>query len=224
MSDGTLNVLESCVRAGVRKVVVSSSGAAYGYYADNPQPLTETDAIRGNPEFSYSDHKRQIESMLREWCAAHPELRQLILRPGTILGRTTKNQITDLFDRPAILGIRGASTPFVFIWDEDMVAILRRGIETDEIGIFNVAGDGVMTMREIAYRLGKRYVSLPVGLVRGVLWVMSKLRLTQYGPEQVDFLRYRPVLDNTKLKQEFGYVPRKTTAEAFEVFLEGHRG
>ena len=218
---GTLNVLESCIRAGVRKVIISSSGAAYGYYVDNPQPLTETDALRGNPEFSYSDHKRQIESMLREWYAAHPELRQLILRPGTILGRTTKNQITDLFDRPAILGIRGASTPFVFIWDEDMVGVLRRGIETDEIGIYNVAGDGVMTMKEIADRLGKRYVSLPVGLVRGVLWVLRKLRLTQYGPEQVDFLRYRPVLDNTKLKHEFGYVPRKTTAEAFEVFLEG---
>jgi UDP-glucose 4-epimerase len=80
-----------------------------------------------------------------------------------------------------------------------------------------------MTMREIATVLGKRYVSLPVNLVRGSLWLMRKLRLTQYGPEQVDFLRYRPVLDNTKLKAEFGYVPRKTSREAFEVFMEGRR-
>ncbi len=221
---GTLNVLESCIRAGVRKVIISSSGAAYGYYADNPEWLTEEDTIRGNIEFSYSDHKRQVEEMLAEWCAVHPELRQLILRPGTILGRSTKNQITDLFDRPVILGLRGAATPFVFIWDEDMVGILRRGIETDETGVYNVAGDGVMTMKEIADRLGKRYLNLPVGLVRGALWVLRKLRLTQYGPEQVDFLRYRPVLDNTKLKQVFGYVPRKTSAEAFEVFLEGRNG
>ena len=162
--------------------------------------------------------------MLAKWRVEHPELEQLILRPGTILGRTTSNQITDLFDRPLILGLRGADTPFVFIWDEDMVGILRRGIETEETGIFNVAGDGVMTMRQIAARLGKRYVSLPVGLVRGVLWVLRKLRLTQYGPEQVDFLRYRPVLDNSKLKGEFGYVPRKTTAETFEVFMEGRSG
>ena len=218
------NVLEACLAAGVKKLIITSSGAAYGYYPDNPEQLTESDAIRGNVEFSYSDHKRQIEEMLAGWRDAHPELQQLVFRPGTILGRTTRNQITDLFDRPMILGLRGAATPFVFIWDEDMVGVLRRGLETEETGIFNVAGDGVMTMREIASRLGKRYVNLPVGLVRGVLWILSKLRLTQYGPEQVDFLRYRPVLDNARLKTDFGYVPRKTTLEAFEVFQEGRRG
>ncbi len=220
---GTRNVLECSLEAGVRKVIISSSGAAYGYHADNPEWLTEDDPIRGNVEFSYSDHKRQIEEMLAEWRQKHPDLEQLILRPGTILGRTTSNQITDLFDRPMILGLRGAATPFVFIWDEDVVGVLRRGIETDETGIYNVAGDGVMTMREIADRLGKRYVNLPVALVRWVLWVLRLLRLTQYGPEQVDFLRYRPVLDNPRLKEQFGYVPRKTTTEAFAVFLEGKR-
>jgi len=45
------------------------------------------------------------------------------------------------------------------------------------------------------------------------------LGMTRYGPEQVDFLRYRPVLSNEKLKSEFGYTPRKTTAQVFEYFL-----
>jgi UDP-glucose 4-epimerase len=221
---GTRNVLEACLAAEVRKVIVSSSGAAYGYHADNPAPLHEDDRLRGNVEFAYSDHKRQIEEMLEEWRERHPELRQLILRPGTILGATTNNQITDLFDRPIILGLRRAAIPFVFIWDEDVVAILRRGIATDITGIFNVCGDGVMTMGEIARRLGKRHLVLPVSLVRSVLWLLRRLRLTQYGPEQVDFLRYRPVLDNAKLKEQFGYTPQKTTAQAFEVFVEGRNG
>lgn len=219
--DGTRNVLAACLEAGVRKIIVSSSGAAYGYHADNPVPLHEDDPLRGNVEFAYSDHKRQVEEMLAGWREQHPELKQLILRPGTILGETTRNQITDLFDRPVILGLRGATTPFVFIWDEDVVAIVRRGIATDITGNFNVCGDGVLTMSEIARRLGKRRLVLPVSVVRGSLWLMRRLNLTQYGPEQVDFLRYRPVLDNTKLKVQFGYTPQKTTADAFEVFLKG---
>lgn len=105
-----------------------------------------------------------------------------------------------------------------------IIADVLAAEEIDETGIFNVAGDGVMTMREIATRLGKRYLNLPVSLVRSVLWLLRKLQLTQYGPEQVDFLRYRPVLDNRRLKRDFGYVPRKTSAEAFEVFVEGRRG
>jgi UDP-glucose 4-epimerase len=221
---GTRNVVEACLASGVGKVIVSSSGAAYGYHADNPVPLHEDDPLRGNVEFAYSDHKRQVEEMLAGWREAHPELRQLIFRSGTMLGATTKNQITDLFDRRVILGLRGATTPFVFVWDQDVVAILRRGIETDQSGIFNVCGDGVMTIRDIAQRLGKRNVVLPAGLVRGVLWLLRRGRLTQYGPEQVDFLRYRPVLDNARLKEQFGYEPQKTTAEAFEVFVRGRRG
>ncbi len=221
---GTSNVLEASLRAGVTKVIVSSSGAAYGYHADNPIPLTEDDELRGNVEFAYSDHKRQVEEMLAGWRQEHPELHQLIFRPGTILGETTRNQITDLFDRPLILGLRGAATPFVFIWDQDMVAILRRGIATDLTGIYNVCGDGVMTMSDIASELGKRYVVLPSSAVRGALWLLRRLRLTQYGPEQVDFLRYRPVLDNTRLKEQFGYTPHKTTTEAFTVFMRGRNG
>ena len=49
------------------------------------------------------------------------------------------------------------------------------------------------------------------------------LSLTPYGPEQVNFLRYRPVLSNRRLKEEFGYVPRKTTRQAFEFFVEHRR-
>jgi UDP-glucose 4-epimerase len=220
---GTRNVLESSLAAGVQKVIVSSSGAAYGYHAGNPEWLSEDDPLRGNVEFAYSDHKRQIEEMLAAWRSEHPELRQLIFRPGTILGLGTDNQITALFDRPVVLALRGASTPFVFIWDHDVVEILRRGILTDAVGIYNVSGDGVVTMREIAAALGKWYVSVPPAVVRTVLALLSRLHLTQYGPEQVDFLRYRPVLSNSRLKEEFGYTPEKTSREAFEVFLEGRR-
>jgi UDP-glucose 4-epimerase len=50
-----------------------------------------------------------------------------------------------------------------------------------------------------------------------------RFRLGRYGPEQVDFLRFRPVLSNRRLKEEFGYRPAKTTAEAFEYFVEHAR-
>ena len=56
--NGTRNLLQACVKRGVKRVIVSSSGAAYGYYADNPEWLIETDAIRGNEVFAYSCHKR----------------------------------------------------------------------------------------------------------------------------------------------------------------------
>jgi UDP-glucose 4-epimerase len=49
---------------------------------------------------------------------------------------------------------------------------------------------------------------------------MRTIGVSQYGPEQVRFLKYRPVLDNKKLKEVYGYIPRKTSHEVFEFFLE----
>lgn len=220
---GTKNVLESCLTAGVKKIIYSSSGAVYGYYPDNPEWLDEEDRIRGNPEFSYSDHKRQVEEMLLKFRKEHPELEQLIFRPGTILGKHTSNQITDLFDKRIIMGLKGAPIPFVLIWDEDVVRAILKGLHEEGNGIYNMAGDGILTMKEMAGMMRKSYVSLPVWLVRGVLWIMKQFHLTQYGPEQVDFLRYRPVLSNSRLKEKFGYIPKKSTIEVFEYFLESRQ-
>lgn len=216
---GTQLVLEGCVKAEARKIIYSSSGAAYGYHADNPAWLSEDDALRGNKEFAYSDHKRQVEEMLARWRHDYPELEQLILRSGTILGAGTANQITALFDKPFLLGVAGSESPFVIIWDQDVVGVIRRGIFSTATGIYNLAGDGAVSMREMAGILGKTYLPLPAGLLRGALWLLKRLGLTQYGPEQVGFLQYRPVLDNKRLKEVMGYIPAKTSREAFEYYL-----
>ena len=216
--NGTRNLLQACVSHGVRRLIVSSSGAAYGYHADNPEWLTEDDPVRGNDVFAYSCHKRLVEEMLADYRASHPELEQIVFRIGTILGPTVRNQITDLFEKPKILAIAGSDSPFVFIHDQDVVGAILHGIDSRATGIFNVAGDGKLTIFEIAGRLGKSCRVLPAGLLKTALWVLKKLNLTQYGPEQLDFLRYRPVLLNTRLKNEFGYTPRLSSAQVFDLY------
>ena len=213
---GTRNLLEACLAHGVRRIIVSSSGAAYGYHADNPEWLTEADPVRGNQSFAYSWHKRLVEEMLAEYRASQPQLEQIVFRIGTILGATVHNQITDLFEKPRLIAIKGSDSPFVFIHDQDVVGAIVQGVDSTVTGIFNVAGDGKLSIFEIAERLGKRCVVLPPGLLQAALWLLKRLGLTQYGPEQIDFLRYRPVLDNTRLKRDFGYLPKLSSAEVFE--------
>ena len=221
---GTENVLIACTTTGVKKIIVSSSGAAYGYHADNPAWLTEDCPLRGNETFTYAHHKRLVEEMLARWRVEHPELQQVIFRIGTILGETVRNQITALFEKPRLIAIRGSDSPFVFIWDQDVVGCLLHAISSDKTGIFNVAGDGVLTIHEIAARLGKRCLVLPPGLLRFALSVLKTFGLTQYGPEQMDFLRYRPVLDNTRLKTGFGYVPKLTSVQVFDLYRKARHG
>ena len=215
---GTQNVLDAAVAAGTGRIVVTSSGAAYGYHADNPVPLREQDSIRGNPEFPYSHHKRLVEEMLADARRSAPGLEQVVLRVGTVLGAGTQNQITALFRKPRLLAVRGSESPFVFIWTRDLARILHRAATDGPPGIYNVAGDGAMGVSELAAALDKPVLRLPAGALRAALAVARPLGLSRYGPEQVRFLQYRPVLANDALKRDFGYVPEKSSREVFALW------
>lgn len=219
---GTQNVLDACAAAEVRRIVVTSSGAAYGYHPDNPPLIAEDWPLRGNRQFAYADHKRQVEALLARFRSAHPRLAQFVFRVCTVIGARTSNQITALFERPRLIAIRGAASPFSFVWDGDVVQCLAQAIASDRPGIYNLAGDGAMTVQEIGERLRKPCVALPAWLLQAALALLHPLRLSRYGPEQVDFLRYRPVLDNSRLKKVFGFTPRFSSREAFEQWALAH--
>lgn len=219
---GTENVLKACVAANVKQIIVASSGAAYGYHADNPAWINETQPLRGNYAFAYAHHKKLVEEMLTRYRQEHPELQQTIFRIGTILGESTNNQITALFEKPRLLAIKGSESPFVFVWDRDVARCFVQTVVTERTGIYNLAGDGALTLREIAAILGKKLFVVPARVLRFSLRLLKILRLSAYGPEQMDFLRYRPVLDNTKLKTVFGFTPEKTSREVFEFYVATH--
>ncbi len=220
--EGSRNVLEACLVTGVKRIVVSSSGAAYGYHPDNAPWLAETSPVRGNESFAYAYHKRLVELMLEDARVWHPELEQVIFRIGTILGETVDNQITALFTRRRVLAIAGRDSPFVFAWDDDVVACMVRAATDGPPGIFNVAGDGALPVREVAEVLGKKRLVVPAWALKVVLWFGRGFGLTGLGPEQVKFLQYRPVLANNRLKEEFGYTPARTSRQALEAWLNAH--
>ncbi len=217
--EGTQNVLKACIASGVSQLVITSSGAAYGYHADNPSWLKETDALRGNDDFPYPRHKRLVEELLAKYRVEYPELKQLVLRPGTVLGAATNNQITSLFDRPFMLKIAKSRSDFVFIWDEDVVSIIEKGVLENKEGIYNLAGTGSLSAHEIAKILNKRCLVVPAFLLGLLLNISRFLKLGKLGAEHVKFIQYRPVLDNKSLKEDFGYTPKKTTREVFDFFI-----
>lgn len=218
---GTKNVLQSSLDSGVEHVIVTSSGSAYGYHADNPVPLREDDPLRGNPDFAYARNKLEVEEMLIEWHDLHPHLQQTVFRPCTVLGPTTNNQITAIFERPVIMGVSGTTTPFSLIADSDVVGALVQAVRTPKPGTYNLAGDGTLSLREIARLINKPYVAIPPAILKSALWLLHALRITKLLPGHAKFIQYRPVLSNGKLKSEFGFTPRYNAIEVFERYRAG---
>jgi UDP-glucose 4-epimerase len=168
---GTRNVLDAAISHGVKRLVVTSSGAAYGYHADNPVPLSESDPVRGNPEFAYSDHKRQVEEMLAEARASHPGLEQVVLQGGYGAGRRAGEPDHRAVSPAEADRGRGSDSPFVFIWTRDLARILMRAAGEGPAGIFNVCGDGALSVHDLARVLGKPVMALPAWVLKAALGI-----------------------------------------------------
>ena len=83
---GTRNVFEATVAAHrPRRLVYTSSVAAYGYHSDNPVPITEDVPPRGSPEHYYSEQKAACEAALAE-ITGRLALEVFVLRPCIVAG------------------------------------------------------------------------------------------------------------------------------------------
>src|SRR3954471_20082115 len=84
--DGTLNAFRAAAAAGAQRFVYASSVAAYGFHAENPQPLTEEWPVRPAAHLFYAQEKAEIERRLAVEAATHRELDLYLLRPPIVLG------------------------------------------------------------------------------------------------------------------------------------------
>lgn len=92
----TLNLLQCCQRAGVDKLIFSSTAATYGIPADDTKPCPET--LPTAPINPYGMSKLMSEQMLKDLSSAG-SLRHVILRyfnvagsdPDGLIGQSTQN-------------------------------------------------------------------------------------------------------------------------------------
>jgi UDP-glucose 4-epimerase len=220
----TKKLLEASLTLNVNKFIVTTSGAAYGYYPENINEISEDRKTLGNQDYFYSAHKADVENLMADYRIQHPELKQIVFRPGTILGPDFEGPIVNFFKQKIIVGLWRYPGPFNFIWSEDVVDYLIEGLHSDITGQFNIAGDGTLSVKQIAQILDKVYLPLPSRLIQAVLTIAKPLGLTQYGPEQVKFIKYRPILANRKIKARFKHQPKYSSLQALAAFLDYESG
>jgi UDP-glucose 4-epimerase len=51
--------------------------------------------------------------------------------------------------------------------------------------------------------------------------LLRSAQLVDYSPERTQFLNFGRVLDTTRLRTKFGFVPRWTTAQALDDYVRG---
>jgi UDP-glucose 4-epimerase len=190
---------------------------------DNPLPLTEEDPVRGVAEFSYARDKTESDRICQLWAARYPERTMTIVRPCIVFGPNVSNYLVRLWTKqPLAIDAGTLDNQIQFLHEDDLVAAMTALLVGGHAGAFNVAGDGVMTLRECARLIGSPIRKLPLRAFRGLARAMWNARLSEAPPGQIDFALYPWIVSNEKLKRETAWTPRHTTRETFEIAMRAH--
>lgn len=227
---GSENFFRAAEAVGVRRVVYASSATAYVNPANPSEPpfLSEETPVSGTPLYLYSKHKAEVDRMAQEFMAKHPEMQVLILRPAIVLGRYTRNIVTEMLEWPWrkfpwMFQVRGADPTMQFVSEDDMAEVMYRAVKGEARGILNVAGDGTVRYTDMVRAVGKQPLALPAGLIYRLAGVMWKLRLAPFPPGMLDMIRYPWVGDNARLKNDFGFAPQLDTRQSLDAFVAARK-
>lgn len=221
---GTMQLLGACQRAaGLQSVVVKSSTTIYGASPKDPALFTEDMAPKAPPRGGYAKDSVEVEGYVRGFARRRPDVGVTTLRFANFIGPSVRTPFTEYFTLPVIPTVLGFDARVQFIHEDDGMDAVRVAALADRPGIYNIAGDGVMTLSQAVRRAGGVAAPVPGFAAGPVGGVFRRARLADFSPEQVRFLTYGRAVDTSRAADELGFVPTFTTEQAFEAFLQARR-
>lgn len=229
--DGSARLFEAVAEAGVRTLVYASSVGAYSP-APKDRRVDESWPTDGVPTSFYSRHKAEVERILDDFEARHPDVRVVRLRPALIFKRESGSEVRRLFFGPLLpsrlltprLIPAVPKTPrlvFQCVHSYDVGEAYRLALVNEVRGAFNVGAEPILDGDELARLLDARAVKVPERLIRGLFAATWRSHLQPTPPGWIDMAYNAPLMDFGRARSELGWRPVYTAGEAVLDLLDG---
>jgi UDP-glucose 4-epimerase len=228
---GSRNVFEAAAAAGAKRLVYTSSVAAYGFHRDLPDRITEDLPVRGTARHPYSAHKAEVEEELAE-ALEGSETQAYVFRPCIVAGP----QATLLLDLIPLLAI-GQRIPgpirwalgkvpelrpvlpdpgvrFQLVHHDDVAAALAAAvIGIGEPTVYNLAGPGELTVTDLAHALGWHAVPAPRIAVGAAAEAAAWMPFLPDEAAWIEAVRRPMLMDTTRARQKLHWMPHHDARE-----------
>ena len=122
---------------------------------------------------------------------------------------------------PVVPTVIGHDARLQLLHEQDALGALERATVAARPGTFNVGAAGIIMMSQAIRRSGRVPLPVPRPALSAVDSLWRATRYTEVDREQLDYLSYGRVMDTTRMRNDLGYSPKWTTAEAFDDYVRG---
>lgn len=220
---GSYYIFNACHAAKVRKVVISTTTDVYGAFPTNPNYLTENMSLKGHLQDKTLADRIDAEKQAMLFQKKNPESVVTIFRHCTILGPGIDSYKTRYLKRPVVLTMLGYDPLIQFVHIDDVMQAFQKLIHEDHRGVFNFAGDGVLSLSRIIELSGAVGLPMPPRVFKNVVQFLWNLDVSPAPASLANFLRYICVADNQKFKKQVGFSPKYNTKAALLDFIKSNR-
>jgi nucleoside-diphosphate-sugar epimerase len=239
--EGSRNVFEAAVAAGVRRLVYASSVAAYGFHPENPQPLDEEVPARGSEGFYYSAQKAELEAALAE-VVAGTEVEAYVFRPCVVAGPRAQMLLDEipyvrlseampdavrrlLAAMPMLKPvIPDPGTRFQLVHEDDVASAFVAGVlGRGAPGAYNLAGGGTLRVSDLARALGWYSIQIPELAVDVTAEVIARLPGSPPQLNWIHSVRKEVLMKTDRAKRELRWKPKYTGKATLKALVEARR-
>lgn len=197
---GTTTILELALKFKVKKMIILSTHHVYGALADNPIFIKEDAPLRASFKYPELRDVVEMDQLCTNWMWKNQQqLSTVVLRPCNIIGPQIKNTITQYLCSPYVPVPIDFNPMYQFIHEFDMSNVIVQAIEKVPTGIYNVANDDVISIREAKKIINAKRIDMPIILLEQLARFIRPL--WSFPSYLLDYLKYPAVIDNSEIKK-----------------------
>ena len=212
-------IFQECASADIKRMIVLSSAAVYGASHHNPGLIPESRSSSRNTKTPLASKWADLEGLALIYLGGHSGIKLTILRPVAVPVRGGEDYFSRVLRNKIAITLPGHDPSLQILSVDDLASAVRCAIEKSEGGIYNVAPDGVVPLRAALRLSGSHRLPLGIGIQRVARAALKALKLS-HSIDQLEYIRYSWTVSNRKMKQELGFRPVRSSAEAVMDFAD----
>ncbi len=206
--EGTRQLLDRCLETpSIEKFVFISGSLVYKLGPWTSAMIDEQSELNFDPNADAWVRARIDADMLCRAKMDNGRMRIIVLRPSPIIGRNVSGHLNDLLESYVITRLAGWDPMMRPIHSNDVKSAIRRAIDAELQGIFNLAGPDIAPLSEFCRLSGRPNIVAPFPVVKRLNAVQRALGLTTVNLSgEPPWIKFSCVLDTTKIEKKMGFV------------------